>query len=740
VTATFQQREAAAEVLRAGGTQVEAARAAGVDVSTLKRWLKEPSFKALIAGSPDIRAGRPQRLGEGRGVSESQRDLRCRLWVAADGEVLGSYIPPAALEGVGAVLHVHVVQADAVESVVASIGAGVYPTESPYIPFPLAGLNDLLDNLPLVCRLGCPDARESLEAWLELWTFIDEEGRTRTLAESLWEGQRRFLEVLLGDGHVLSIKSRKVGLSTLVCAHAAWTARIRDVNASVHLLSYRADAAQELLRSLRRGFEGLPSFLRLPLARDTSSVLCFAAGPGDTRTLKAFPATPTASIEATSSHLVLDEWAHTFDPEKVWAAVEPTLAPRASSVLITTARTSGDFVHDYYLRSEAGETRHTAVFVSVLERSDRSLEWLEQKRRQEGKARTLRNYPLSAEEAFAYAGDPYFAGELLEAAQRDALPPSPAQRGDRYLKAWDVGRKDASVCVVLRAPAAHEVEVWHVASYQRLVGQEFPTIQRAIETIHHQYPGPTVVEANSIGLPILQNLNLPESELIAHMTTQASKEAMLTEIEIQLQQQTLKIHRDFQQLLAELADYRLPDVTLTQDSVMALGFAVINRHHANALTGGRINWELFYELNDLPGPPPGWFDRQKLTSDGPSFGLVRVEFEDGSTTHYDPNDPADCRRVESIRTETQPGSASFGHQANSLAGKREALLLWTESQRSSFLHKRTSRMSHLTTRATRTATWLDRPGGRNSSFRSHRRVMRAAQSDRRTGTVASRMR
>jgi hypothetical protein len=37
------------------------------------------------------------------------------------------------------------------------------------------------------------------------------------------------------------------------------------------------------------------------------------------------------------------------------------------------ARTSGDFVHDYYRRSEAGETRHTPVFVSVLERADRSL-------------------------------------------------------------------------------------------------------------------------------------------------------------------------------------------------------------------------------------------------------------------------------------------------------------------------------------------------------------------------------
>jgi hypothetical protein len=102
--------------------------------------------------------------------------------------------------------------------------------------------------------------------------------------------------VLVRDGHVVSIKSRKVGLSTLVCAHAAWTARIRDANASVHLLSHREDAAKELLRGLQRGFAGLPAFLRLPVERDTSTVLAFGAGPGDTRRLKAFSATPNASI------------------------------------------------------------------------------------------------------------------------------------------------------------------------------------------------------------------------------------------------------------------------------------------------------------------------------------------------------------------------------------------------------------------------------------------------------------
>jgi hypothetical protein len=657
VSATFNQREAAAEVLRADGTQVATARAARVALSTLKRWLRDPSFQALIASSPDIRTGLPLGLADEGGVLVSKQDLRCRMWLASDGAVLGSYLPPAAFESAGGVLHLHRVEPGAVESVVASIAAGTFPADSRYIPVPLEGLNELLENLPLVLRLASPDARESLAAWLEVWMFIDEEGRTRRLAESLWQGQRRFLEALLGEGHVLSIKSRKVGLSTLVCAHAAWTARIRDRNASVHLLSYREDAAQELLRNLRRGFEGLPAFLRLPVMRETSTVVSFAAGASDMRTLKVFPATQNAAIESTCSHLVLDEWAHTFDPEAIWAALEPTLPPRATSALITTARAPDDFVHEYYLRSERGETRHRAVFVSALERSDRSLAWYEEKLRQGGMQQTLRNYPLTAEEAFAHSSEPYFPSDLLEAAQQDALPPSPARRGDRYLKAWDIGRKDASVCVVLRAPAKDEVQVWQVVGFERLVGEDFPAIQRAIESMHYQYPGPTVIEANSIGMPLIQNLGLAKEELIEYTTTHDSKQAMLTEIELHLQQQTLKIHRDFQQLLAELADYRLPDRSITQDSVIALGLAVANAAHAHALTGGgRINHELFRALNlGTSSGPSWWLDQQKLTTDGPSYGHVPLVRE--------VSDPRELSR----------------YQADALTGELEAMLKqgWT---------------------------------------------------------------
>ena len=147
---------------------------------------------------------------------------------------------------------------------------------------------------------------------------------------------------------------------------------------------------------------------------------------------------------------------------------------------------------------------------------------------------------VTAEDAFANAGEPYFAPELLEAAQQQAPPPSPAQKGERYLKAWDIGRRDASVCVVLRAPAQEEAQIWQVVGYRRLVDQDYPAIQREIEAIHRQYPGPTVIEANSIGRPLIENLHLRASEVLGQTTTQASKQAMLTALELLLQQAEIR--------------------------------------------------------------------------------------------------------------------------------------------------------------------------------------------------------
>ena len=250
-------------------------RLPGSRVSTVKRWLSEPDFLAMVsvfAGYPLGGAAKDCRKGRDGGVTGQPALTDVGRWPKATRCWARASRRQRSRPPVPSYTFMLSRRTRSTPSWRRSELERIRPSR-PTFRSPLAGWTRLLENLPLVCRLGSSDERESLTAWLEVWTFLDEDGRTQTLATSLWDGQRRFLEALLSDGHVLSIKSRKVGLSTLVCAHAAWTAQIRDVNAAVHLLSYREDAAKELLRSLHRGFEGLPAFLLLPLERQTSTVL-----------------------------------------------------------------------------------------------------------------------------------------------------------------------------------------------------------------------------------------------------------------------------------------------------------------------------------------------------------------------------------------------------------------------------------------------------------------------------------
>src|SRR5262249_40124062 len=79
MAATARQRQKAAGVLRDGGTQKDAAEAAGAGLSTAKRWLDQPAFRAMVTTSADIHAGAPARMNGRVGAREPLPDERSPL-------------------------------------------------------------------------------------------------------------------------------------------------------------------------------------------------------------------------------------------------------------------------------------------------------------------------------------------------------------------------------------------------------------------------------------------------------------------------------------------------------------------------------------------------------------------------------------------------------------------------------------------------------------------------------------
>jgi hypothetical protein len=206
-------------------------------------------------------------------------------------------------------------------------------------------------------------------------------------------------------------------------------------------------------------------------------------------------------------------------------------------------------------------------------------------------------YALSWEQALAGPGGRVFAGEAIAAAMVDANPlVQSALPGRKYVIAWDIGsRHDHSVGIVVDVTQ----ELFDVACYVRLRG-DYPQIQRAIEDLHAAFARSsfTVIENNSTGAAVADNVNIPAHQLRRFTTSPASKERIIEGLRLQLQLQLIKFHPSLTQLACELRDYQLPDTNVVQDSVMALAIALEHAREAQAFASdGQLNGRLLRTLN-----------------------------------------------------------------------------------------------------------------------------------------------
>jgi hypothetical protein len=144
--------------------------------------------------------------------------------------------------------------------------------------------------------------------------------------------------------------------------------------------------------------------------------------------------------------------------------------------------------------------------------------------------------------------------------------------GSRIITGVDIGVKDATVLVTLLIAG----EMLFAVSYERHTGFSYPEIQRAIERKAYEFPNaPLAIEANSMGITVIQNLNLPPHRIIPFTTTALSKARAIEGVASALENQTLRAHpEECAQLIRELRDYQVPDEYVVQDSVMALAIAI----------------------------------------------------------------------------------------------------------------------------------------------------------------------
>lgn len=163
-----------------------------------------------------------------------------------------------------------------------------------------------------------------------------------------------FQEEALQDFHDFSfniiLKSRQMGISTLVAAYSLWL-MIFNKDKNILLISLRQEDAKEVITKVRFANDNLPTWLKVKCLEDNRLSLKFANGSQ----IKAASTTKKSGVGHALSLLIIDEAALIEDAEELWTSAQPTLSTGGNAIILSTPRGVGNWFHKMWQGAEEND-------------------------------------------------------------------------------------------------------------------------------------------------------------------------------------------------------------------------------------------------------------------------------------------------------------------------------------------------------------------------------------------------
>lgn len=360
--------------------------------------------------------------------------------------------------------------------------------------------------------------------------------------------QERFLDDT--SPRRLILKARQVGMSNAIAIEAIHKA-ITTPDQMILMVSRNGQLAQHLITYCRHTLVGLRD--TPVLARENLSELEFTNGSR----IVSLAASPSAGRGFPATAVYLDEFAFAEYAELIYAAIVPTLPPNGQLTVLSTANGRNNHYFRLWSGMEGGEwSRHTIHWRDCPRYADDPA-W-------EAKTRanmTRQSFAQEFDLDFVTSGDAVFDPADL-ARCRDGWLGDP-RRCEELITAWDIGRRQDHT---VGGTIGRIGDTWHLVAFERFIAP-YPVIQARIEERKRRY-GPTWVESNGVGDPVIENLT---EEVTPFTTTAKTKLQAIQALQMLIQQGRFKHGED--QVDRELGLYEWDDKAITQDCVMMLAIA-----------------------------------------------------------------------------------------------------------------------------------------------------------------------
>jgi len=169
---------------------------------------------------------------------------------------------------------------------------------------------------------------------------------------NLYPFQEKALDDIQSHRYEIILKSRQLGISTLVAGYALHQMTFKE-DFNVLVIATSRDVAKNMVTKVRVMYDYLPSWLKEQTDTDNKLSLRFKNGSQ----IKAISSTPQSGRSEALSLLIFDEAAFIDYIDDIWIAAQQTLATGGRCIALSTPNGTGNWFHKQWKFSEEGSTK-----------------------------------------------------------------------------------------------------------------------------------------------------------------------------------------------------------------------------------------------------------------------------------------------------------------------------------------------------------------------------------------------
>jgi hypothetical protein len=279
----------------------------------------------------------------------------------------------------------------------------------------------------------------------------------------LYAFQEKTLQDFLEHDRAIVLKSRQLGISTLIAAYALWMILFHG-DKNVLVVAIDQNTSKNLVTKVSVMLENLPSWLRINTTEKNKLSIRLTNGSQ----IKAVASTGTSGRSEALSLVIIDEAAFVDAAEELWASLQQTLSTGGRGILLSTPNGTGNFFHKMWIKAEGGENSFKTIRLPWQVHPERDEVWRDRQDAELG----LR---LAAQECdcdFSSSGNTVVAPEMLQYYfQTTAQEPIEKRGVDGNLWVWEVAdyTKTYIVCADVARGDGSDYSAFHVIDPERMI-------------------------------------------------------------------------------------------------------------------------------------------------------------------------------------------------------------------------------------------------------------------------------